>query len=122
MKKYNALTVMKWVFLFGTIYVIPFSINLALKTDYSIIPFRIWMSVSYVILFTTVLAYFLNNFSLKIVSPTVNSAYIYLQPFLATIFALSVNEDRITWTKVIAAILIFLGVYFASIRKVQIKK
>ncbi|PLX03613.1 MAG: EamA family transporter [Marinilabiliales bacterium] len=122
MKKYNALTIMKWVFLFGTIYVIPLSINLALKADYAAIPFRIWMSVSYVILFTTVLAYFLNNFSLKTVSPTVNSAYIYLQPFLATIFALSVNEDRITWTKVIAAILIFLGVYFASIRKVQIKK
>lgn len=122
MKKYNALTVMKWVFLFGTIYVIPFSLNLALEADYAAIPFRIWMSISYVILFTTVIAYFLNNFSLKTVSPTVNSAYIYLQPFLAATFALSVNEDRITLTKVIAAILIFLGVYFASIRKVQIKK
>ena len=35
MKKYSAITVMKWVFLFGTIYVIPFSANLALNANYS---------------------------------------------------------------------------------------
>ena len=79
MKKYNALTIMKWVFLFGLIFVIPFSAQLAIEADYSSIPFNIWMSIAYVIIFTTVLAYFLNNFSLKTVSPTVNSAYIYLQ-------------------------------------------
>jgi len=117
MKKYSALTVMKWVFLFGTIYVIPFSINLAIKTDYSTIPLNIWLSISYVIIFTTIFAYFLNNYSLKTVSPTVNSAYIYLQPFLASVVAIYAGKDELSWTKVIAALLIFLGVYFASLKK-----
>jgi len=117
MKKYSALTVMKWVFLFGTIYVIPFSINLAIKTDYSAIPLNIWLSISYVIIFTTIFAYFLNNYSLKTVSPTVNSAYIYLQPFLASVVAIYAGKDELNWTKVIAALLIFLGVYFASLKK-----
>jgi len=117
MKKYSALTIIKWVFLFGMIYVIPFSAKLSFHADYSAIPTNIWFSIAYVIIFTTVLAYFLNNFSLKTVSPTVNSAYIYLQPFLASVVAIFASKDELTWTKVIAAILIFLGVYFASLKK-----
>jgi len=118
MKKYSALTIMKWVFLMGTIYVLPFSLHLAMEADYSVIPFNIWLSVAYVIIFTTVFAYFLNNYSLKTISPTVNSAYIYLQPFLASVVAIFASKDELTWTKIIAAVLIFLGVYFASLRKV----
>ncbi len=114
MKKYSALTVMKWVFTFGLIYVVPVSLPLAIKTDFTAIPFSIWMSVTYVVLFTTVLAYFLNNYSLKIVSPTVNSAYIYLQPVLATVVALAVGKDYLTWIEVVAALLIFSGVYLVS--------
>ncbi|NOY49293.1 MAG: EamA family transporter [Chlorobi bacterium] len=121
MKKYSALTIMKWVFLFGTIFVIPFSARLTMEANFAAIPFNIWLSIAYVIIFTTVLAYFLNNFSLKTVSPTVNSAYIYIQPFLASLVALSVHKDQLTWTKIVAAILIFLGVYFASLKKAPIK-
>lgn len=119
MKKYSALTIMKWVFLLGTIYVLPFSLQLTLEADYAAIPFNIWLSIAYVIIFTTILAYFLNNYSLKTVSPTVNSAYIYLQPFLASAVAIIAQKDELTWTKIIAAILIFLGVYFASLKKIE---
>jgi len=114
MQKYSPLTVMKWVFAFGLIYVIPVSLPLAVKTDFMAIPFTIWLSVMYVVLFTTVLAYFLNNYSLKLVSPTVNSAYIYLQPFLATVVAMAVGKDFLTWVEVVAALLIFSGVYLVS--------
>jgi drug/metabolite transporter (DMT)-like permease len=117
MKKYNALTIMKWIFLFGLFYVIPFSLEISLKTNYSAIPFDIWISVAYIIIFTTILAYFLNNFSLKTVSPTVNSAYIYLQPFIAALIAIIASKDELTYSKIFAAVLIFLGVYFASLKK-----
>jgi drug/metabolite transporter (DMT)-like permease len=117
MRKYNALTVMKWVFLFGLVCVIPFSAQLTYEADFGAIPLDIWISIAYVIIFTTVLAYFLNNFSLKTVSPTVNSAYIYLQPFLASVVAIMASKDELSWTKVIAAVLIFLGVYFVSLKK-----
>ena len=114
MAKYTPLTIMKWLFTFGFVLVFPFAIRLTVQTDYTQIPFNIWLSVGYVILFTTVLAYFLNNFSLKKISPTMNSSYIYLQPFLATLVAVYLGKDRLTWTEVIAALLIFTGVYFVS--------
>lgn len=114
MQKHKALTVMKWVFTFGLIYVVPVSLPQALRTNYSSIPLNIWMSVAYVVLFTTVLAYLLNNYSLKIVSPTVNSSYIYLQPFLATVVAMATEKDFLSWVEIVAALLIFTGVYLVS--------
>ena len=112
--KYSPITVMKWVFTIGILFIVPVSLKITLETDYASIPFNIWLSVVYVVLFTTVLAYLLNNYSLKVVSPTVNSAYIYLQPFLATVVALWAGKDVLTWVEITAASLIFTGVYFVS--------
>lgn len=114
MHKYEPIVIMKWIFTFGLIYVLPFTVYLLDEADYAAIPTNIWLSLGYVILFTTVLAYFLNNYSLKNISPTMNSAYIYLQPFLATVVSLFAGKDTLSWAEVIAAALIFTGVYFVS--------
>ncbi|MEJ2593835.1 MAG: DMT family transporter [bacterium] len=114
MKKYSPITLMKWLFTFGLFYIIPVSFFFVNKTDFAAIPTTIWFSIAYVIIFTTVLAYFLNNYSLKKISPTMNSAYIYLQPFLATVVALIAGKDRLTWVEILAAALIFTGVYFVN--------
>ena len=114
MARYQPITIMKWLFTFGLIYVLPVSVYMLKDVDYSAIPTNIWFSVAYVILFTTVFAYYLNNFSLKNLSPTVNSAYIYLQPFLATVVSIIVGKDKLTMTEVLAALLIFTGVYFVN--------
>jgi drug/metabolite transporter (DMT)-like permease len=121
MAKYEPLLIMKWLFTFGLIYIVPVSLYLVDDTDFSGIPLNIWFSIVYIIVFTTVLAYFFNNYSLKNISPTVNSSYIYLQPFLATVVALIAGKDKLTWTEVVAAALIFTGVYFVSIQKDNIK-
>jgi drug/metabolite transporter (DMT)-like permease len=114
MYKYSPLTIMKWVFTFGIIYVVPVSAGQLAQTDFARIPADIWFSIAYVVIFTTVFAYLLNNYSLKTVSPVVNSAYIYLQPFLATVISLIFGKDVLTATEIIAAILIFSGVYLIS--------
>ncbi len=123
MAKYEPIVIMKWLFTFGLVYVIPISFYLLDEADYSAIPTNIWLSVLYVIIFTTVLAYFLNNYSLKNISPTMNSAYIYLQPFLATIVSLIIGKDELLWPEVFAAVMIFAGVYFVSRphQKIRIK-
>ncbi|MBC8320229.1 MAG: EamA family transporter [Bacteroidetes bacterium] len=117
MAKYSPITIMKWVFLFGVFYVTPVSLNLVLKADYTAIPATIWFSIGFVVLFTTVLAYLLNNFSLSTISPTVNSTYIYSQPILTSIIALSAGKDSLSYNEVIAAALIFTGFYFVNFKK-----
>lgn len=119
MIKYSPLTIMKWVFTFGIIYIFPVSIQQVIASDFNAIPFNIWLSIIYVVVFTTVLAYFLNNYSLKTISPTMNSAYIYLQPLLATIVALWTSKDNLTYIEILAALLIFTGVYFVNFKKAK---
>ena len=73
----------------------------------------IWETI-YVIVATTFFAYLFNIYALKVLSPTVASSYIYLQPVLAGAFAVWMGKDSITILKVVAAALIFLGVYMVS--------
>ena len=69
------------------------------------------------VVFTTFLAYLLNVSALKVLSPTIVSFYIYLQPFLAAMIAIYFEKDHLTPVKVVAAILIFLGVFLVSTDK-----
>ena len=114
MKKYKPLTVIKWVFLFGTIFVIPMGVWEAAIVNYQIIPFKIWLEIFFVIIFVTYLAYLLNIFALQTLSSAVVSAYIYLQPIFGAIIALTLAKDELNWIKILSAILIFVGVYLVS--------
>lgn len=117
LSKYKPLTIMKWVFTFGFIWSFPFCIGPITNTDFSSIPPNIWLSIFYVIIGTTIFAYLLLNYALKFVSPVVNSSYIYSQPIIASLVAIFYMNESLTLIESLAAILIFTGVYFVSIRK-----
>jgi drug/metabolite transporter (DMT)-like permease len=114
MKKYETLTVMKWVFLFGMFWIFPFGWREMTSVDYSLLPTSAILSIVYVIVCTTFLAYWLNNLALKYVEPSVVGIYIYLQPLLASFFAVFLGKDFIDGTKIVSTIFIFAGVYLAS--------
>ncbi len=114
MQRYKIATVMKWMFLFGFFFVIPFGYTDLMETNFSAFTFHAWFALFFVVVATTFLAYFLNTYALKALSPSTVSAYIYTQPFLATSFALIFGKDELTLTKVIAGVLIIAGVYLAG--------
>ena len=114
MKKYKPITVIKWVFLFGYIIVFPIGWNEFTQIKWTEMPNIIIWETIYVIVATTFFAYLFNIYALKVLSPTVASSYIYLQPVLAGAFAVWMGKDSITILKVVAAALIFLGVYMVS--------
>ncbi len=114
MKKYQTFTVVKWIFLWGLVFVIQFGWLQITEVSWSVIPLMIWYKIIFVVLGTTFLAYLLNTYALKVVTPTVASIYIYLQPLFAAFVALLLGKDEINLLKVISAILIFTGVYLVS--------
>ena len=65
---------------------------------------------------TTYVTYLLNAWAINKVGPTLVGAYIYLQPILAAIIAIILQKDILTLQKVIAALLIFAGVYITSLK------
>jgi drug/metabolite transporter (DMT)-like permease len=50
------------------------------------------------------------------------SIYIYLQPILASLFAIFWGSDSLDGQKIIAAIFIFFGVYLVSVRSLKERK
>jgi drug/metabolite transporter (DMT)-like permease len=54
--------------------------------------------------------------------PTTVAVFIYLQPLFATIFAVSLGKDELNWVKLLSAVLIFIGVYLVTQKKVPSEK
>ena len=115
MEKYHPITVMFYVFSFGLFYVIPLGYNDLIEVNWQTIPNNIYFEIFFVVVFTTFVAYLLNAKALKILSPTTVSIYIYLQPILATLFAIFWGSDNLDIKKIIATFFIFIGVYLVSV-------
>lgn len=116
MSKYSPLTTLKWVFLFGTIYIIPFGWSQMMEVDFPNLPPSIVAAIAFVLIAVTFLAYLLNGAALSVVKASVASTYIYLQPLLASIIAIGAGKDQLTGTMMLAGVLIASGVYAVSYR------
>lgn len=117
MDKYNAFTFVKWIYTFGFLMVLPFGWNEFIAIHWDIIPTTIYYKIGFVVLFSTFLTYLLNLISMRELKPTTVAVFIYLQPVFATIFAISLGKDALSWIKVGSAILIFIGVYLVTQKK-----
>ncbi len=122
MQKYQTITVMKWIFLFGFIYMLPFGFSDIQNVQWETWDGSVWFGVTFVVVATTFLAYLLNTYALKDLSPSVVSMYIYTQPFLATLFAVFLGKDILTPTKILSAVFIIVGVYLVSMKPKAIKQ
>ena len=113
-KKYNPIVFIKWLYLFGLIFVIPFGYSELTAVIWEEIPTNIYWNISFVLLFTTCITYLFNLYGLSKLKPTTVSVFIYLQPVIATIYALIVGSDSLNFVKLCATLLIFLGVYLVT--------
>jgi drug/metabolite transporter (DMT)-like permease len=118
MDKYNAFTFVKWIYSFGLLMVLPFGWQELQEVHWKILPIDISYKIGFIVVFSTFLTYLLNLVSMRELKPTTVAVFIYLQPFFATVFAIGLGKDNITWVKITAATLIFVGVYLVTQKKV----
>jgi drug/metabolite transporter (DMT)-like permease len=114
--KYSTVTVMKWMFLIGSFYILPIGGYDMLHTNWGAFDSHAIFATAFVVVATTFLAYLLNIYGLQQLSPNVVSMYIYLQPFLASLFAISLGKDRLDLTKILAGACIILGLYLVTLK------
>lgn len=122
MDKYNAFTFVKWIYTFGFLMVLPFGWNEFQAIDFGHLPTDIFWKIGFVVVFSTFLTYLLNLISMRELKPTTVAVFIYLQPLFATIFAVSLGKDDLSIVKLISAVLIFVGVYLVTQKKVTSNK
>jgi drug/metabolite transporter (DMT)-like permease len=116
MTTYSPLQVIKWVFTFGLIMVLPFGLSQFDEINWNFTPDVLW-KIFFIIFFMTFLTYLLTIYGLGKVSPTIVSAYIYIQPVLATAIAIANNEEKLSVTTVLYGLLIMIGVFLISLPK-----
>lgn len=117
LQKYHTVGVMKWMFLWGSVVLLPAGMYFLSKENWHQIPLSIYGAISFVVVATTFIAYLLNTYGLKLLSTSVVSMYIYLQPFLATLFAVSLGKDSLNVTKIVAGCFVLLGIYLVNTKK-----
>lgn len=117
MDKYNAFTFVKWIYTFGLLMVFPFGWSEYQQIQWQGIPPVILWEIVFVVVFTTFFTYLFNLVSMRELKPTTVAVFIYLQPLFATIYAMALGKDELTWVKIGSAVLIFVGVYLVLQKK-----
>ncbi|MFD0977384.1 DMT family transporter [Salinimicrobium gaetbulicola] len=112
--KYHPFTLMKWLFLFAVIINLPITLNEFMAVDWRSLPSHAILRMAFVVLGTTFLTYLLNVFALRELSAATISAFIYLQPLIAIVYAIFTGADSLNLLKVLAAVLVFSGVYMVT--------
>lgn len=108
-QRYSVLTFMKWMFVFSTLYALPFSSGV-LGIRFTEIPADIIGQILFVIVGATFVTYFLIPVGQKRIRPMIVCMYSYVQPVIAMGVSLAVGLDTMSWAKGIATLLVFLGV------------
>jgi len=112
--KYHPFTILKWLFAFGAVFIIPFGMPDLLAADFGSFEAKHWWSVAFVLLGATFLAYLFNAYALSKVKSSTVSFYLYFQPLIASGIAIAIGADTLSASKLQAAVLLFAGVYMVT--------
>ncbi|WP_298612240.1 DMT family transporter [uncultured Odoribacter sp.] len=115
-QKYNAFVVMKWMGVAALIVTFPFGIRQLLQAPLfsTTTPLHIWMEFGFILIVTTMGAYYLSVKALNYITPFVESAYIYLLPITGAIVTILMGLQKFSWHDPIALALIVLGFIFIN--------
>lgn len=111
---YGALKSIAWLFLFASIANVPIGLYSLSTVDFSQINSSAWLALAAIVIFPTILAYYWNAWALARVEPSVVAVYIYLQPLIGTILAISILGEPWKPRIFLAMALIFSGVFLVT--------
>jgi drug/metabolite transporter (DMT)-like permease len=96
------------------VFVLPFGLGQFEAIDWSQFRVADYEAVAFIVVCCTFFTYLWNIYALRILSPSTAGAYIYLQPLFAAIISVAWLGEGISLAKVLAAALIFSGVYLVN--------
>jgi drug/metabolite transporter (DMT)-like permease len=133
MRRYDAVTVMAWCFLFGLVMVVPFGWQELTQVAWSELSAPVLLAMGFVVVMVTFVAYLLNTWAIGRVDPGVVGGYIYLQPALAfgsSWLFMYFGAQRLGIpghysaavgpVQVLSMVLIFIGVYLVGRRSTTV--
>lgn len=116
-RRYSLVTLMKWMFLFAAIVILPLSLPAILSADWVRMTASEMWGVAYVVIGATFGSYILVMIGQKALRPTLVGMYNYVQPIVASAVGVCLGLDTFSPVKIFAVVLIFSGVWLVTISK-----
>lgn len=113
-RRYTVFTVNRWMFLWATLMILPFTGRHVWAIRVDAVPVQTWVEVFYVVFFGTFVAYILTMIGQRTLRPTVVSVYNYVQPLVAVSVSLLAGMAVLKWSQALAVVLVFSGVWLVT--------
>jgi len=117
MNKYSAVQVIRWIFTIGFLMTLPFCYTEFTEITWQLFALKDWFFLFMVVVPGTFFAYVFNVYGIQKLSASKAGAYIYSQPVFAVIIATIFLKEYLSFYKIIAAVLIFAGVFLSNKRQ-----
>lgn len=111
---YDTLTMNTFAYLVGAVLVVPLGGWQLFEVSWSAVSWRGWLGVAYMAAFASVIAYLIYYYALAKLSASRVATFSYLQPVLATLFAVLLLGESLSAQLVGGGALVLLGVYLAE--------
>jgi drug/metabolite transporter (DMT)-like permease len=113
-ERLGALRGIAWVFVFGGLEALPFTLGDVFRTEWSTLPLWAWGSLAFILFGATLATYILNAYALRRVESSVVAVYVYVQPIIASVASWLVLDVTPTLRTLIAGSIIVVGVAVSS--------
>ncbi len=114
MTKYNPIVVIRMIFTIGFFMILPFCWSEYKDINWNLFSTNDYLMLMLIVFCGTFLAYLFNVYGIKVLGASVAGTYIYSQPVFATIIAIIFLGEALSLYKILAAALIFTGVYLTN--------
>ena len=103
-----------WVFIFASILCVPMGALSVSSIDIATIGPTVWFLIIYIAIGATATPYLLNAYALARVQASTVAVFVYLQPVIGFLLAVIFLGEQVGTLFMMAALLIFLGVFLVS--------
>lgn len=113
-KRYSVFTTNKWMFLWATVFILPFSLTHVMSISWSDVPNKTWYETFYVVFFGTFVGYIFTMIGQRTLRPTVVSVYNYVQPLVSVTVSIIIGIAVLQPSQALAVVLVFSGVWLVT--------
>lgn len=113
LKRYSALSLTFYAFIFGSIGLLPF-VSSSLFIEVANMSYVGWSSVIFLSIFPTVIGYVLWYVALEIKDASKLGVYLYFIPVLSTIISFFILDEKITLFFLLGGILVIIGLVIVN--------
>ena len=114
MQTYSPIHIIRWIFTFGFVIMLPFALPTFLQTPWQTFETSHWIVLALICIGATFVAYLFNIYGISVIGASATGSYIYTQPVFAAIVAIVLMGEHLNLYKIISAVLIFSGVYLVN--------